>query len=81
MVGWLADQTTLALHWRRSTDVDPTQQGVTSWRGREFSSSPGKKFRVSRKKFSTFNIPNAKALGILPKGKSYVSAVAEGCYS
>jgi len=35
-----------------------TQQGVTSSsRGREFLSSPGKKFLVSRKKFSTFNIP------------------------
>jgi len=36
-----------------------TQQGVTaSSGGREFWSSPGKKFLVSRKKFSTFNIPN-----------------------
>jgi len=38
-----------------------TQQGVTSLScGWEFSSSPGKKFLVSRKKFSTFNIPSNK---------------------
>jgi len=38
-----------------------TQQGVTSSsRGREFSSSPGKKFLVSRKKLITFNIPTRK---------------------
>jgi len=41
-----------------------TQQGVTSSsRGREFSSSAGKKIsHIEKKKFSTFNIPNLNTL-------------------